>query len=113
MPAEEGLGPHNVEHLFPVTGGPCEYDEKQAIGPGTWWTLHLTAKDDQLLSQQRILGDEFSPGAGQIGERPCQKDRLLGRVQRNTRCWIRLNVCWHRRLNAMSRVATTIMVPSK
>jgi hypothetical protein len=41
-------------------------------------TLHLTAQPDQLLTEQRVFGDEFCPGAGQIGERPCQKGSTPG-----------------------------------
>jgi hypothetical protein len=36
MPAEESIGLHNVERLFPVPDGPCEHDEKETIGPGIW-----------------------------------------------------------------------------
>ena len=66
MPAEEGIGLHNQQRLFPVPGGPREDDQEQPIGPGTRCALHLTAEDDQLLTEQRVLGDEFSPGASQI-----------------------------------------------
>jgi hypothetical protein len=78
MPAEEGVGLHHGERRFPVPGGPCEHDEKQPIGPGTWWALHRTAKEDQLLSQQGVFGDEFCPGASEIGERPGQKGSAPG-----------------------------------
>ena len=64
MPAEEGIGLHNEKRLFPVPDGSREYDQKQPIGPGTCWALHLTAEDDQLLAQQRVFGNEFCPGAG-------------------------------------------------
>ena len=66
MPAEEGIGLHNEERLFPVPDGSREQDQEQPIGPGTRWALHLTTEDDQLLTEQRVFGDEFSPGAGQI-----------------------------------------------
>ena len=57
MPAEEGIGLNNEERLLPVPDGPCKYDEKQPIGPGTWWALHLTTEYDQLLTQQGVFGD--------------------------------------------------------
>src|SRR5262249_2509107 len=66
MPAEEGVGPHNVERLCPVPDGSREHDQEQPIGPGTRWALHLTAEDHELLTEQRVLGDEFSSGAGHI-----------------------------------------------
>jgi hypothetical protein len=37
------------------------------------WTLHLTAKHDQLLTQQGVFGDELGLGASEVGERPGQK----------------------------------------
>jgi hypothetical protein len=40
--------------------------------------LHLTTKHDQLLTQQRIFGQEFSLGASEIGERPGQKGSAPG-----------------------------------
>ena len=52
MPAEEGIGLNNEERLFPVPDGPRQHDQEESIGPGTRWALHLTAKDDQLLSEQ-------------------------------------------------------------
>lgn len=66
MPVEKSIGLNNEERLFPVPDGSREHDREQPIGSGTSWALHLTAKDDQLLSQQGVFGDEFSPGAGQI-----------------------------------------------
>ena len=66
MPAEEGLGLDNQERLFPVLGGPREQDQEKSIGPGTCWALDLTMEDDQLLTKQRIFGDECSPAPGQI-----------------------------------------------
>lgn len=66
MPAEQGIGLDNHERLFPVPAGSREHDQAQPVGPRTRWTLHLTVKDHELLSHQRILGDEFSPGASQI-----------------------------------------------
>ena len=50
MPAEEGIGLHKEKHLFPVPGGPREYEQEESISPGTRWALHLTVEDNQLLS---------------------------------------------------------------
>ena len=68
MPGEEGLGPHNEERLSPVPDSPCKQQQEESIGLATRWALHLTAKDDQLLSQQDVLGDEFGLGASEVGE---------------------------------------------
>ena len=66
MPGEEGLGLHNEQCLSPVPAGPSEQQQEESISPAARWALHLTTEDDQLLTEQRVLGDEFSPGAGQI-----------------------------------------------
>jgi hypothetical protein len=86
MPAEEGLGLDNQEHLFPTADGPCEQDQKYPIRVTTSWTFDLTTKHDQLPTKQRIFGDEVSPGAGKISERcaeqwatrwPCPLEQAL------------------------------------
>jgi hypothetical protein len=66
MPGEEGLGLHNEERLCPVPDGSRKQQQEESIGLATRWALDLTTEDDQLLTEQRVLGDEFSPGAGQI-----------------------------------------------
>jgi hypothetical protein len=72
MPAQEGIGLYNQECLFPTAGSPREQHQEQTISLGTGWALHLTAKDNQLLTKQGVFGHEVSPGAGQIGHRfPC------------------------------------------
>lgn len=66
MPAEMGIGLNNEQCLCPTAGSSCEQYQEQPIDPGTRWTLDLTVEDDQLLTEQRVLGDEACPGAGQI-----------------------------------------------
>ena len=78
MPTEEGIGLNQEKRLFPVPGSPRKHDEKHPIGPGTSWALHLTAKGDQLLSQQGVFGDELGLGASEIGERRGQSRSAPG-----------------------------------
>jgi hypothetical protein len=47
------------------------------IGISTRWALHLTVEDDQLLTEERVFGNEFCPGAGQISERSAEV-RVIG-----------------------------------
>jgi hypothetical protein len=49
-----------------------EHDQDHAIILGTCWALHLTAEDDQLLTKERIFGNEFRLGTGEIGKGSCQ-----------------------------------------
>lgn len=68
MPLQERVGMHHQGRLFPSLGRSREHDQEDAIHPGTLWALHLTAENKELLTEQGIFGDEFSPGAGKIGE---------------------------------------------
>ena len=68
MPAEERIGLHKEKRLLPVPDGSREDDQEEPISPDIGWALDLTAEDDQLLAQQRVLDNEVCPGAGQIGE---------------------------------------------
>jgi hypothetical protein len=68
MPAEESIRLNNDERLLPTEGSPGKHHQEEPVGPATRWALHLTAKDDQLLSQQGVLGDEFGLGASEVGE---------------------------------------------
>jgi hypothetical protein len=67
MPAEEGVRMHNEECLFPSSDSSREHYQENAISLGIRWTLHVTAKDDELLTKQRVFGDKFRPGTGKIG----------------------------------------------
>ncbi len=78
MPAQESRGLDNQERLFPTANGPCKDEQEYAIRFATSWTFDLTTKDDQLLTEQRIFGDEFCPGASEIGEHPGEKGSTPG-----------------------------------
>jgi hypothetical protein len=66
VPAEEGLGLDNQERLLPVPSSPRKQQQEEPVDLGTHWALHLTAKDNQLLTKQSVFGHEFSPSADQI-----------------------------------------------
>ena len=69
MPAEERIGLDNEERLFPRADDPCQQDQADPLRPSASWALDLTTENDELLSQQRVFGDEFRSGTGQIDER--------------------------------------------
>ena len=73
MPADEGSRLHNEKRLLPTVDSSCEYDQEHAIALGTRGALHLTAKHDELLTEQGVFSDEIRLGAGQIGKRSCQE----------------------------------------
>jgi len=64
MPAEEGFGMHKEKSLFPPAHGPCEQYQEHSLGLDTRWALRLTAEDDQLLTEQRVFGNEFQTWCG-------------------------------------------------
>ena len=66
MPAEEGIGLHNQEGLFPMTGCSPEQHQEDPIRLGPRWALHLTVEDNELPAEERVFSNEFGPGAGQI-----------------------------------------------
>ena len=80
MPAEGRIGLNKEERLFPTGSSSCEQHQEDPICPGTRCALHLTSKDDQLLSQHGVFGDEFWPGAGQIV--PCSYEEGAARWSR-------------------------------
>ncbi len=77
MPAQQSVGLHNEERLLPSACGPCEHDQEHPIGLSTSWTLHLSAENDELLSQECVFSQKFSPGAYNISEGSCGKNHKI------------------------------------
>lgn len=105
MPAEEGIGLHKEKCLFPISDGPRKHHQEQPIGPGIRRTLHLTTEDDQVLSEQRIFGDEFGLGASEFGERSGQ-GRAIGWLRPLKQALVRRDRCWTERLSEVSKPST-------
>jgi len=59
MPPEQGVWLRDEEGLLPGTNQPGQQDEQDAIGHGERWPFHLSPKNDELLSQEDIFGDEL------------------------------------------------------
>ena len=62
---------------LPTTGQARQEDEAAAIRGSEHGPLDLATEDDQLLSEEGILGEQFRLRPGQIAERP--GDRRTGR----------------------------------
>jgi len=60
MPSEQGVGLHQQQGVTPTGNEPGEQHQQAApMGP-EWRSLHLARRDDQLLTKQHVLGDEFA-----------------------------------------------------
>jgi hypothetical protein len=82
MPVEERIGLDNQERLFPSLGRPCEYNQEQPILPGTCWTLHLTANNDQLLTEKRVFASSSALVRVRSVSVPANSEWQVGRVHR-------------------------------
>ena len=58
MPAEQGVG-FEDEGVFPIPDVAGEKDEPEAIGGRDMRLFDLTVEEDQLLTEQGVLGDQF------------------------------------------------------
>ncbi len=56
---------------MPDTTG--EENKPEAVGLGEMWLLNLLVKDNQLLTEQSILGDEFGLTACEVHRR-CENE---------------------------------------
>jgi hypothetical protein len=69
MPSQKRLWLDNEERLFP---GPNHFGQEHQEQPVSFpvdGSFHLSTQDVQLLPQQRVFGQQFSPASGQIGKR--------------------------------------------
>jgi hypothetical protein len=67
MPTEEGVGFEDKQGFLPVLDATREEDEPEAVGLRKGRLLDLTVRDDQLLPEQSILGDEVGFTACPVG----------------------------------------------
>jgi len=73
MPAQQRVWLHDEEHRAPTADEARQEDEAAAIYGGEHGPPYLAAKDDELLAEEGILGDEFGFRPGQIGQRPAAR----------------------------------------
>jgi hypothetical protein len=68
MPAEERVGFEDEEGFPPVLNATGEQDKPEAIGLRKGRFFDLAVKDDKLLAEQSILGDEISFAACEVSD---------------------------------------------
>jgi hypothetical protein len=78
MPAKQRIGPEDEDGFLPMPDPADEEDEPEAIGWGKAWLPNLAVEDDELLAEERLLGNELGIVASEI-EGGAEKDRIARR----------------------------------
>ena len=80
-PAENGIGFEDYESIFPMLNAAGEPDEPEAIGLSEARFLDFALKDDRLLAEEKILGDELKFASRKISG--CERcNRLVRRLRK-------------------------------
>ena len=79
MPTEQRLGLEEVECVFPMSNAAGQQDEPETVGTREAGPLDLPMEDDQLLSEQGVLGPELGFAAEQVGSGG-KRHRRAGRL---------------------------------
>ena len=79
-PAKQRIGLEDEEGFLPPPDPAGEEDEPEAIGWGEPWLVGLAVEDDELLAEERVLGNEFGIAASESEiEGEAEKDSLVRR----------------------------------
>jgi hypothetical protein len=68
MPAQQGVGLHNEQALAPGVQPAGQQDQQRPVDAGATRTRDTASQDNQLLSEKRVLGDEFRLAADEVGK---------------------------------------------
>jgi hypothetical protein len=71
MPAQQGIGLHNEQALAPGAHTTGEQDQHGPVDARAARPLDAASQDDQLLSEEGILGDEFGLRTDKVSQRAC------------------------------------------
>src|SRR4051794_27717301 len=81
MPAQQGLRLDDQQGLAPGPKTTGQQHQERPVGRGAARALDAAPQDDDLLAQERVLGDEGGPTAHEVGE--CARHGgLLGGLRR-------------------------------
>jgi len=69
MPAQKGIRLDDQERFFPIPETASEEQEPEAIAAIETRTFDLALKNQELMTQQGIFGEELCVAEGQIGKR--------------------------------------------
>jgi hypothetical protein len=79
MPAQERLRLNNEQGLLPCTRRSSEQNQDHPIRLCASRSLDVSAENNELLTEERVLGHEFGLASGKICDRP-QHERGSGRL---------------------------------
>ena len=79
MPTEEGVGFEDEQGFLPILDATGEEDEPEAIRLRKGRLFDLAIKDNELLAEKSILGDQVRLGASQVGG-SAENHRMAGRL---------------------------------
>ncbi len=79
VPTEQGVGFEDERGFLPVFDAAGEEDKPEAIGLRKGGFFDLAVKDDELLAEQCILGDEVGFATCEVSG-SAENDRIAGRL---------------------------------
>jgi len=79
VPAEERLGPHQEEGLTPGADPADEQHQERAVGRRHARALRAAAQDDDLVAEERILGEQLRATPQQVRAHPSAVRRRWSR----------------------------------
>ncbi len=73
MPTEERLWLNDEKHLLPGPHHPGQHHQEHPIRFGTGGLFHLSTKNNELLTEERVFCHEFGLASGKVCQRPQHK----------------------------------------
>ena len=73
MPPKQRLRLNDEQGLLPGANDPRQQDQEHVVGPGTGRPFHLSAQNDELLTQECIFCHEFGLASGKVSQRRKQQ----------------------------------------
>ena len=84
MPAQQGVGLHNEQALAPGAHTTGEQDQQRPVDARAARARDAASQDDQLLPQERILGNELRLAADKVSV-PAMSGAVTGLVAASRR----------------------------
>jgi hypothetical protein len=69
MPTEERLWLNDEKHLLPSPHHPVQHHQEHPVRFGTGGSFHLSTKNNELLTEERVFCHEFGLASGKVCQR--------------------------------------------
>jgi hypothetical protein len=73
MPPQKRLWLDNEQGLFPGPNRPSQQHQEHPVRFGTGGSFHLSTKNNELLTEERVCCHEFGLASGKVCQRPQYK----------------------------------------